>query len=102
MNNAQWAGSTTIGTHPAGYQIAGTGDFNQDGTSDVVWYNPSNNDVDVWLVQNGHWAGSVGLGAHPAGSQLMGIGDFDHNGVADIMWRDTSNGHIETWLMAYS
>jgi hypothetical protein len=24
------------------YQISGVGDFNKDGTDDVVWYNPSN------------------------------------------------------------
>ena len=90
-----------MASHPAGYRVAGVDDFNKDGTDDVVWYNPSNNDVDVWLVQNGQWAGSASLGAHPPGSALVGVGDFDHNGVADIMWRDANTGNVETWLIAF-
>ena len=36
LNNGQWAASSTIGLHPPGYDIAGIGDFNNDGTSDVL------------------------------------------------------------------
>ena len=25
---------------------------------DVLWYNPTNGDVDIWKIQNGQWAGS--------------------------------------------
>ena len=76
-----------------------TGDFNRDGSSDVVWYNPTTNDIDVWLIKNAQWTGSVDLGTHPAGATAVGVGDFDHNGVSDIMWRNTSNGHIDSWML---
>ena len=76
--------------------------FSPDGTSDVVWYNPTTNNVEIWLLQNGQWAGSVDIGTHPAGSVAVGVGDFDHNGVSDIMWRDTTTNHIENWMLAYS
>ena len=48
LSNGKWAGSSTIGLHPAGYQISGIGDFNKDGTSDVLWYNPTTRDTDIW------------------------------------------------------
>ena len=44
--------------HPLGYQVAGIGDFNHDGTSDVLWFNPTTRHVDEWNIVNGHWAGS--------------------------------------------
>ena len=69
------AGSTDIGTHPVGYQIVASGDFNHDGTSDILWFNPVTRDVDLWKIGNGQWAGSVDIGTHPAGYQIAGSGD---------------------------
>ena len=68
ISNGQWAGSVNIGTHPAGYQPSLSGDFNGDGTSDILWYNPTTRAVDIWKIDtNGQWAGSVDVGTHPAG-----------------------------------
>jgi hypothetical protein len=101
-SNGQWAGSVDIGAHPAGYAPAGIGDFNNDGTSDVLWFNATSGDTEVWLIANGHWSGSVHLGVHPAGWTPAGIGDFNHDGTTDIAWRETSTNHVETWLLAAS
>jgi hypothetical protein len=57
--------------HPGNYQVGGVGDFNSDGTSDVLWVDPATNAVDVWFVSNGQWAGSVNPGAHPAGWMVI-------------------------------
>ena len=68
ISNGQWAGSVSIGPHPAGWQPALSGDFNGDGTSDVPWHNPATNAIDIWKIDtNGQWAGSVDVGTHPAG-----------------------------------
>jgi len=89
-----------VGSHPAGYKPIGAADLNHDGTSDIVWYNPATNDVDVWLLNNkGQWSASLSLGAHPAGAVPVGLGDFDHNGVPDLMWQDTHTGHIDNWML---
>ena len=87
------------GTHPAGWTIAGVGDFNHEGTSDIVWYNATTNDVDIWEISNGHWAASADLGSHPAGWTIAGVGDFNGDGTTDILWQQTATGHTETWLL---
>jgi hypothetical protein len=88
--------------HPVGYQPLGAADFNLDDTSDIAWYNPSINDIDIWLMKNGQWSASVDIGSHPAGAVAAGLGDFDHNGVSDIAWFNPNTSHIENWLLAYS
>jgi hypothetical protein len=93
-----------------------------DGTSDIAWYNPTTNDIDIWVIKDGHWASSFDIGQHPGPGPTssppsndrgvasptaqpvvaIGVGDFDHNGVSDIMWLDKGTAHIDNWLLAYS
>ena len=97
LSNGQWAASVSPGTHPAGYEVVGVGDFTGNGTSDILWYNPTTGDVDEWQIANGKWAASVDLGAHPgSGWQIAGVGDFTGNGTDDILWTNSSNGQVQT------
>ena len=73
-----WIGSVDVGSHPPGYTVAGTGDFNGDGTNDVLWFNASNGHTEVWKTANGQWAGSVDIGHHPLGYAVAGVGDFNN------------------------
>jgi hypothetical protein len=95
-------GSVDIGQHPSGWQPIGTGDFNQDGSSDIAWFNPASGHVEIWLVANGQWSASIDVGSHPAGWVPAGIGDFNRDGISDFLWRDTATGRIETWLISTS
>ena len=112
------------GPHPLGWQPLGAADFNLDGTTDVAWYNPTTNNIDIWLLNNGQWMESANIGSHPGvgpGASLppapalfprpapepglvvaVGVGDFDHNGVNDVMWHDTSNNRIDNWMLAFN
>ena len=67
------------------------GDFNGDGTSDVLWVNPTTNETDVWTLNNGHWAASTTIGSHPAGYQVVGVDDFNKDGTDDVVWYNPSN-----------
>ena len=58
-----------------------TGDFNRDGTADVLWFNPTTGETDIWKIANGQWAGSTTIGLHPLGWQIAGIGDFNNDGT---------------------
>jgi len=94
-----WLASSDMGTHPAGYVPFRTGDFNNDGTTDILWYNASTNDVDLWKISNGHWAGSVDIGTHPAGYDLIARGDFNHDGNLDLLWFNPANGDVDIWKL---
>jgi hypothetical protein len=59
LSNGNWSASVDPGGHPLGSHIAGVGDFNRDGTGDLLWFNPSSMSVDVWKLSNGQWAGST-------------------------------------------
>ena len=103
LNNGQWAASVSPGSHPAGYQVAGIGDWTGNGTDGILWYDSSNGDVDEWQLSNGQWAGSVDLGSHPANApdgasyQIAGIGDFTGNGIDDVLWTSVnSDGTVAT------
>jgi hypothetical protein len=97
LSNGQWAASVSPGTHPAGYEVVGIGNFTGNGTSDILWYNWTTGDVDEWQIANGKWAASVDLGAHPgSGWQIAGIGDFTGSGTDDILWTNSSNGQVQT------
>jgi hypothetical protein len=100
LQDGQWAGSSDIGAHPAGYWPAGYGDFNHDGMTDKLWFNPSTRDVDLWKMADGHWAGSVGIGTHPAGYQPALTGDFNGDGTADIAWFNGATGDVDLWKIS--
>ena len=89
-SNGQWINSFSPGSHPAGFQVAGVGDFTGTSTSDILWYNASTGNTDEWLINNGQWAGSVDLGTHPGGAQVAGVGAFTGSGASDILWHSSS------------
>jgi len=88
-----------IGLHPAGYGVAGIGDFNHDGTSDVLWYNPTTRDTDIWSLNNGHWAGSSTIGLHPPGYDIAGIADFNNDGTSDVLWFNPTTRDTDIWTV---
>jgi hypothetical protein len=95
-----WIASADIGTHPAGYLPISTGDFNHDATSDVLWFNASNLDVDLWKLSNARWAGSQDIGLHPASYQPALSGDFNNDGTADVFWFNPTTGDTDVWKIA--
>src|SRR5262249_18408112 len=47
-----------------GYAVEGIGDFNGDGTDDILWRNSGTGQLDAWIMQNGHVSQAVDLGSH--------------------------------------
>ncbi len=84
---------------PNAWKIAGTGDFNGDGFSDVLWRN-DNGQLSEWLGSaNGRLVdnGAVVNQFVPNAWKIQGTGDFNGDGRADIMWRNVS-GQLSEWL----
>jgi probable HAF family extracellular repeat protein len=92
LSNGQWSASVDPGRYPGGAQAVASGDFNHDGTSDVLWFNASTGDAEVWLMASGKWAGGVDIGAHPAGWQIGGTGDFNGDHNSDVLWFNPGSG----------
>jgi len=84
-------------TPPANWSLAGMGDLNGDGTSDVVWYNTTGGNIDLWKIANARWAGSLSVGAHPLGSQPARVGDLNGDGTSDLLWFNPSTGNVDLW-----
>ena len=43
-----------IDTSSTSYQVAGVGDYYGNGTSDILWRDPTTGDVGIWQMTNGH------------------------------------------------
>ena len=89
------------GTADIGWQIVGTGDFNGDGISDVLWRNSSSGYLTEWLGTSS--GGFTDNSAHAATGtadnswHVVATGDFNGDGNTDILWRNAT-GYLTEWL----
>jgi len=95
-----WVGSSDVGIHPAGWVPVGNGDYNADGTTDLVWFNPATNNIDIWKLANGHWAGSANVGSHPAGYLPVGFGDYNGDHTSDVLWFNPTTRDVDLWKIS--
>lgn len=85
---------------PAAWKIVGTGDFNGDGRTDLLWRN-TNGGLSDWLgrsdgsfANNDAAAYTTGV---PTSWHVADTGDYNGDGRFDILWRN-GNGSLTTWL----
>jgi len=79
------------------WSISGTGDFNGDGFSDILWRNADGN-VFIWLMNGSQYFSGADLGNVSTSWSIVGTGDFNGDGKDDILWRNT-NGNVFIWLV---
>jgi phosphodiesterase/alkaline phosphatase D-like protein/predicted AlkP superfamily pyrophosphatase or phosphodiesterase len=90
---------TSTPTLDRSWKTAGTGDFNGDGKTDILWRNASGA-VAVWTM-NGSTITASNLTSTPSLDntwKTAGTGDFNGDGKADILWRN-DNGSVALWQM---
>lgn len=84
--------------------IQGTGQFNDDGKLDLLWYNATEQKIAAWYMNNGERVGqsevriTANLQTELEGYQLQGSGDFDANGTAEFLWTKASAPALLTEL----
>ncbi len=86
----------------ASWSVAGIGDFDGDGKSDILWRN-ANGTLATWLMNGATISpGTItfnGVAVSPDASwHVVQVADFNADGRSDILWRNDS-GALAEWLM---
>ncbi|MEO5729439.1 MAG: VCBS repeat-containing protein [Byssovorax sp.] len=86
----------------AGWVPASTADFNVDGMSDVIWRNPGNGSMAVWLMDGTQLLlpGPEIPGPLGAGWIVAVGGDVNFDGMADGFWYNNQTNRMAVWLMS--
>ncbi len=119
MNGAQILSSSYIitGSNNAqprpdsSWSIAGLGDFDGDGKTDILWRQASTGAVVEWNMvgpivsaagnsTNLTFQGNVV--APDASWSVVEVADFNGDGRADILWRQSTTGSLGEWIMGGS
>ena len=103
-NAAQQVLLANISTGPqttgvdSSWSVSSTGDFNGDGTDDIVWQNTSG-DYLVWQMQNGARQNGYGIGTVDNVWKQKGAADFTGDGSDDLLWHNSQTGDVVIWQM---
>jgi hypothetical protein len=87
-----------------GWRYVGTGDFNADGKTDILWHNGTTGASQVWYMDGisrtsyGDLSASLNV-ADSSGWRPLTASDFNHDGQPDILWHDVTTGEFQVWYM---
>ncbi len=88
--------------------LVGSGDFNRDGATDLLWHNENTGESQVWYMDGASRIGRAtinasydGGGANVAGDwKVVGVADFNGDQYPDILWHNDATGHTQIWYMS--
>jgi FG-GAP repeat len=90
-------GNYVSGTWCTNWSMVGTGDFNGDGKTDIVWRDTLG-DTSIWLMNGAAVLSAGSLGNIPTIVSIVEIGDYNGDGMSDLLWRDNL-GNTSIWFM---
>jgi hypothetical protein len=98
VNVASGRGTNQFYNTLSGWDLVATGDFNGDGTDDLVWRNATTGQNLLWEMWRDGIAVARDLSTF-SGWAIGALGDFDGDGTADILWSNIETGRNYIWLM---
>ena len=83
------------------WHIVGSGDFNADGSADMVWQDPVTGAAQIWYL--GGAQGNQVNGAANVGTgstwRIVSVADYNADGKPDLVWQEPSTGASQVWLL---
>ena len=82
------------------WQIAGTGDFNRDNESDIVWQH-ADGWISVWFMRDSAMMSGQLFDTPQVDPswKISTVADMDNDGYADLVWRRSTDGAVAVWFM---
>jgi uncharacterized repeat protein (TIGR03803 family) len=101
MDGNTLIGGGAVSPNPGpSFRAVGTGDFNKDGKSDILWQNTNTGQASIWEMNGNTLLGGGPVSPNPGLSfDAVGTGDFNGDGFSDILWQNTSTGQASIWEM---
>jgi len=84
------------------WQLAGTGDFNGDGETDLVWHHNSLGWVSIWLLRGDTLLSGTQLPLRVTDTnwRIQAVGDLNRDGNPDLVWQHRTQGKVSVWTMS--
>jgi hypothetical protein len=105
MNGTTMTGGTFLSPPSMpdpGWTIAGSGDVNYDGKTDVLWRHATTGDIRIWYMNGAALASQVAPtppGLADMGWRIAAVADYNGSASPDIVWRHASSGQTVLWLL---
>jgi hypothetical protein len=79
------------------WSVAGVGDFNGDGDSDLVWQQAGTGLTEIQLLKGTNVVGGGAIANNPFDTSwnIVGTGDFNGDGKSDLVWQQQGTGTVE-------
>ena len=100
MNGTTIAQTADFGAQPLTMSVAGIGDFNGDGSEDILFVDNLGN-VTVWLLHGTSLYKTVALGNVGTNWSVAQTGDYDNQLQSGILWTDAT-GDVGAWFFSGS
>jgi hypothetical protein len=95
----QYAVEPPVSLAAASGYVPTIADVNGDGYADIVWTNPSDNSVYVWINNQAGDFVRHQVVDHQPGFVLYGAGDLNGDGKTDLIWTNPSTNQMSWWIM---
>ncbi|TMA31959.1 MAG: VCBS repeat-containing protein [Deltaproteobacteria bacterium] len=103
MSGSHVASVLPLADAPASSDLVGTGDYDGNGTSDLLWEDPRSGQLVLWLLNGGIVikTGVLDRSSLPVGEEwhVGGSADFDGDGADDVMLFSRIRGEVEIWAL---